>query len=726
MKPSFKEALAQKITSEDQYIAILNGYDYYVGGEFGAMRLGTKDRKISWWAHREALRLEYQVYTTSTVLAELNKATKMHTHISLTDPKRVAYTPDKAFGEQDRQLVISLGKLISRLYPGLRDEEVQEMVQIHEAEISDEVEFIQGFEAIDHVYKHMGDLGACMSKSDDKYGGVSPLKAYDMPNIKLAVIRGHRGNITGRTMVYEASSTDKRFIRTYGDRVTIERRLAKLGYRLGTWHGAKFSMVVREDVQERLSDGRVAYVMPYLDGNNAAGGRSVSTVALIAGELTSVTDRYAQAVDALQYDSTAVCTDTSGYAVFRDFNPEKTSVYDYLTGEKISTLDRPTKLKVGSIFVFTAAEVPVDRYVKAKTIVDGEPCIHWMPRSDVWCGSGGAATDKKYLQRFGYVLLDATLYGPDQYVKESYCTETLDGKNVCSHDTVEVVGDSFVGIQRLHRSDIVAKGKDKHIKLADDVYAMPGTKLYTTPSGRKVHPVVHDVVKRYDGMYDYCRNLRETTLLGERIYVPKAGGAPTGRGSKIYRDIVQTRLEQGREVLCGGYPLVHVAVEVFDHSTDEYSPYSGYYVNSEGNTVRISISGALPVNEQMLNIERMAKAKGSDAAEVARYVCSILYAEMEAMEPGQLDRDMERLAAQARSDEAAQLAQSAATADLTYQSGLFNPEVDQYQTMHLTVPDLAQSAAETAANTATGGSDRLSLYELLRSRLDNNATTDVN
>jgi len=694
MKPIFKEALTQKISNEYQFQVLLRQYDKLTN--YGGYMLGNDQCKGTWWAHREQLRLTHKVYETTKVVEHINSSNPVHAHISVQDPKRVAYTPDKSFGEQDRQLVINLGKLITRLYPGMKDEEVQKLVQMHEAELSDEVEFIEGFEAIDAAYKSMGNIGACMSHEDGRYSGMSPLHAYDVPGIKLAVIRNHEGKISARTMVYEASETDKRFIRVYpGGEETITRRLQKRGYVSGTWHGAKFKKVAHEKGQE-MYPGLEVYCMPYLDGRNGMGGESKSMVALLDGELVAVPLPKAQKLRKIKHHAAVCCTDTAGYVAFENLNTDEYMVNDFITGAKISRLDDLIKLKVGGEYHYTAVTPPGDTYVNAQTMEDGGSVRLWMLKTEVYTPPyrWEIPVDKAFLGRFGYAQLDESLYGPDRIESTSGTSETHAGRHILRADAVKVlVGPG--NMQCVHRSEIVVKGKGKHVRLANDIYALQSVKLYVTPGGRKVHPDVHDIVEQYDGMYEFRRNTRTVRVLGKIVHVPKSGSANYGVGSAIYRRIQENHAAYARNLHLRGYPLVTLATNIHEAASDTYSRYSGYYYDSGGISHTIRVDKDHPADVQLEAIKRVAEYKQTEAAWLAHSICSVIYAEMEAVEPGQLDNDMKRLAMAAQEEEAKA---SISSRVVNIPETVDEPEGDnssfvrEWARQHLTYPETTRGA----------------------------------
>jgi hypothetical protein len=90
-------------------------YHRYVSDETRGTAVYTLPSHL-WWILRERLRMVYGVYPTPTNsierLLKWNHTMNYCVHISTQDPTLVAYTPSPQDGAMDKQVRLSLGKLL--------------------------------------------------------------------------------------------------------------------------------------------------------------------------------------------------------------------------------------------------------------------------------------------------------------------------------------------------------------------------------------------------------------------------------------------------------------------------------------------------------------------------------------------------------------------------------------------------------------------------------------
>ena len=621
MAKTFAEELAEKITNEHHFHVVLKKHGYDT--TYGHCYVNGKSYTKPWWAHREQMRLENNVYQVTPPIQYLNESLPLFIHVSKDDPTRVAHTPDKAFGERDAQLVISIGKLLTRFYPALRDEAIQEIVSEHKADLSLEVEFIE-HDGIAAAYRQFGSLGACMSKSADHFGGHNPAIAYDAPGIRLAVLRSPEGAIIERSLVVEMSADDKRYIRCYPPGSTLQKRLQKRGYEAGGWNGVKFNVVPIGD-----HEGRPKFVFPYLDGNGVLGSADWSSIALIDNEIVGVTSEHARSLKKVQLFGSTCATSTSGWIALTNIATADYNVIDFFTKEPISKLTGSTyTVRVNGVNHSTKQNLP-QGWVLAVTQSDekGRHNVYMMEEETIYLNY--QVIDKSKAVELGFSALDVEWYGTDRFVSKESSFTTLSGRVIKRSDAIKYVTDDGCK-SGIHKSELVLTGKQKDIKLSTEYYARHDTKLYYTPSGRKIHPLVHNVVLLWDGMYDFARNAVHVEVLGKFYYVPKDLMIPTGEGSAVWTQRVaevaelsrEARATSGLDENCSS--LSAMAHEVYyQFTTRNFGAYGGRYREE-----RITTDEDLPIAAEMDRIRLIGKTIGTHQARATLSVIEVEYAQL--------------------------------------------------------------------------------------------------
>ena len=500
-----KDKLSGKITSEEALVAAAGS----------VLRTNLPDFRgdryiVPWWYERERLRLHEGVYQTTDLLDCVNaRIPHVFAHVSTVDPELIAYTPDAAAGEADRQLTIALGRFLRKYYPLLPDEKIRDLVADHKAELSNEVEFLSG----EDIAKAYDETSATSCMAGKKWT-VNPLQAYDAPNIRMAVLRDPKGVINARCMVYEPSETDKRMIRCYGDS-KLHKRLSRLGYRSGIWAGAKFKTI-------EVSKGEGVYAMPYLDGSGTSGG-SHSYVALIDGVITALSpigkDRI---VPALGTGYAVSATNTSGRVILKPVESGKFLVKDVVTGCDINLLtDEATNVYYNVAVGVTTQDVsdwPRARPTYGRDVVPVHPDTPTFTHP-----YGGRMVDTaENRASCGYKRLDETLY-PDGGWSTTAIT-TTSGK-VIRRDDLVLVADA--GEKKYYHTSEVQKSWIKLHKTMYPAYAATKADFVKTKTGRKVSKLIHEVSTVWNGDLVFSRGVREVYALDKTWYYTKDLGEPT-------------------------------------------------------------------------------------------------------------------------------------------------------------------------------------------------------
>jgi hypothetical protein len=501
----------------------------------------------AWWAVREQWRLNEGYHEVTDALELVNKHAKVFAHISKTDRTKVAFTPDKTFGERDAQLQMNFGKFVQRVIPFASDKYVKTLTESHVADLSNEVEWIEGAD-IEKVYIE-GSVGSCMSKSVShwhQYGlpkNTTPAVAYKAPGIKMAVLRDSEGRINARCMVYE-DGDDKRLIRAYGDGA-LHKRLTRLGYKHGGWKGVKFNTVKWTNSAD--ADGYFKVAVPYLDAMNRGCDADNCTVMLLDGQLIGLR---AENIGSLRAAGvTAVVPGTSGYVTLKDTSAKDFIVDDILTNEKINILIQDTtKVAVlGGNYGLTAlGSRNLENYTDCTVLVNDRQVTGYL-----------ANVEHTFEYNWGRYIESDAMRGHLGFNKLSpeYYTEGLD---IWLRNLVRITED---GVTHYIKSEdavkyctteqraYVHKSKlpKKAIRLANIEgkvwYAEPGTEVLRTPSKAKVVLGLHDVTMGWQGV-DYSRNLNASTnVFGDIVYHKK-----TDRFKPEFLDYLRQKAKADLEV----------------------------------------------------------------------------------------------------------------------------------------------------------------------------------
>jgi hypothetical protein len=631
MAQTYVEELAGRITTEFQLQLILKKHEaigeVYVDNDYGTFSINGQNYRQAWWAHRESLRIANGVYTVTPPLAQLNRLLPIYAHVSELDPLRVAYTPDKNVGENDKQVVTTIGRLLTKHYPAFRDEVIESLCSLHTADLNNDVEFVE-HDKIAETYKLFGDNGACMSKDNSLYGGFNPAAVYDVPGIRLAILRGEGDKISTRSLVWEKSATDKIYIRCYPADGVLEKRLKKLGYVKGTWHDMKFKTISanRGGESER-------YVFPYLDGMGTVGSNSSSMVALIDGTITGITQEYANKLLNLNNMYSSCATSTSGFVRLINVTLSTLEVTDYITGRRESKFDCEYHLRVDGVDHLTRYE-PVGAWVYALTRFEGTRVSRYMKVEDTVRVVGGKIIDKEQVEHYGYTRLDPEWYGvgDSAVVSLNSSVTTLSGRRIKFLDHVKYMTNDQTG--KIHKLELVTTGKQKDIKLSSEYYCRYDTKLYYTPSGRKVHPSVHGLDLMWDGVYDFHRNVKTVNVLGKAYHIPKILQMQTGEGSVLWNmrlaevlaEVREERIERTESSDTGSLSCMASSLyyRIANKSFRAYINVDRYRTSQPDYTLSFA--------DELARIRKIGTTIDTKEAQIALYAVEVTCAEMCAVE----------------------------------------------------------------------------------------------
>ena len=487
----------------------------------------TEVEQAVWWAEREAMRIHHQVYEVTDTLESHLCFKRVFAHISVEDKTMVAFTPDKASGEADRQLKMSPGRFFSRMLPVASDNYIQKLVSEHMAEVTNEVEFLEGKD-LTEVYVSGAASAACMSKVPAAWslGGHHPTEAYWTPEIKMAVVRNAEGAVTERCIVYHASETDKRWIRCYPDNGKLKKRLEKIGYVRGNLVGAKLNTVQVE------AD---CYVVPYLDGNGYRGDEDTASLALIDYQLTVVGRVTVNAIRDRAY-SVFYGPTAGGKVRLRNTDSNTFKYVDAFDGLTKSSLVDPAsdfwydgqihKVATGNIEGLAAMlrEGGCDLHNNVKVYVNASRTVLAASTDVFRTRSYGWVLDTEENRRFaGYVRLSSELYD-DQTWHSKATALTIESENgvILKVDAAYYV-DAEDECRIMHISKLPAKSVKLHkaSKTVAGYYCHPDAGYVKTSTGRKVHRKLHDIVQTLSGAWEFANKVKYVNFLGERLALAK-------------------------------------------------------------------------------------------------------------------------------------------------------------------------------------------------------------
>lgn len=493
---------------------------------------------LPWWLLREYLRIEQKIYPEGTELlgACNRRIPQLAVHVSKEDPTLIAYTPDRASGEADRQVRMSLGKFLVKYYPHLDDNAIRRLQEEHLAELDGSFEELFGQDIV-KAYRELGTRGACMSYDETKYTLGNPTQVYDAPGISMAVLRDRDGVITARCMLYKHTETDKRWIRCYLDQKLV-KKLERAGYKRGTWVGAKFKTIPGE-----VEGEYTRYVVPYLDGNGNAGSGNHSAVAVLDGQLTCVSLDVSRKLQAkFGTDSCVNATTTSGSLLLKPVSLLADAEVCFLTGQPINWLTDTTE----KYWDGTETRKVLAHAVFDKRLVYVTPTLaaYVSENLSTFAAKGRTILETEENRHFyDFIKLDPLIYPEDRDWRlntrySSLFTKTARNTYIRKEESVKVYVNATWKSEHV---SIIDKTYTKlHPKDGMKAYAAAGETWFRTFKGSKVVANGYGIQQLYDGTWDFNRNVTHKRVFHQTFHYRKAGPVPdTSVGSTIWYELLE-------------------------------------------------------------------------------------------------------------------------------------------------------------------------------------------
>lgn len=471
-----------------------------------------------WWAMREAYRMALGAYELSTVLSQLNKSFPIFAHVSVKDPKMVAFTPDRQSGESDRQVLTSIGKLLSRFYVLSTENAIREMVERHNAEVNIELIYISG-QAIPEFYKSIAPtgLGACMSKD---HFPIEPSDAYDAEGVQLVYTVDAKGAPNSRTLLYTNAEGKTVYIRCYGN-PALKKKLEKLGIPAGTLVGAKLKAVKftkPESGYARPSheDYEGLWALPYIDANNAQSQVVGSTVALLDDHFLVLNAEQLNAIKVAELTNYTAMGSSGGFSRIEPIPADKLTLVDEYTGDKYNVLTDtlPKFVRLWDKAQDRIYKTAINNVQEMVLCRDG---LYAKAADTVLLGGSFYRDDETCLKSNGFVKLSA-LYYPDDRGWYSYGLRALaDGTHIKAEDAISIVkSNGFTGYA--HKSEDLTQYIKLHAVSGFSTLAHPDSGWVKTDTGRKVHTAIHEIVETIHGTWSFKRGKMRTDILGRAFW----------------------------------------------------------------------------------------------------------------------------------------------------------------------------------------------------------------
>ena len=493
-----------------------------------------------WWLLREHMRMVWGVYDRADALKQIHyrfPELAVHCRADEEDPAVVFYTPDAQAGERDAQVRTTLGRLVRKLYPQVTDEDIRNLEAAHRADRSDEVEFLTG-DALVAGYEN--GVGSCMGKPRaawDRIGGRHPTEAFCAEGFALAVGRDGSGHINSRTITWvnPADQNDKRWLRLYGDTALI-KRLEKRGYRNAGLNGARLKRIdlsMSRDYGDATSHVRV--LMPYLDAPSADAKKpEYGQYVVLDGDqhLLVVGDKH-PVFKALQARKVGIPAGqvTAGYLmVSKKASTDELQETCPISGEKFDAT-------LAKVFVWIdgkARGVHPNHVAKVDQDYPKVAHLYHGCKQQVRCKADAPTfsidydtwvDEPKTRSAFGFNEMSEKFYsGADRWYRGGYRV-TAHGL-IKSEDAVMVVrANDPTDHGWTHVSEVEGNKenwtKTHRVDASHALYVEKGVETVKTVSGRTVVPTIHEVRKRFDGQWDFTRNMREEYHFGVSIWLSR-------------------------------------------------------------------------------------------------------------------------------------------------------------------------------------------------------------
>lgn len=500
--------LKDKIDSEEKWNSIRDCYAYT-----SVITVGGKNHAAPWWACRESARLRKGIYATTSVLDWLNGVFPVYAHVSKNDNTKVAYTPTPDDGKADRQITISLGRLMLRLCAIWDDTFIRGKVEAHLAECDPSYEVLPGSAAVE-IYK-TAYFGSCMHDKHllSVYEGHHPAECYDSPDIGIAIVRHPvTKELEGRALVRTDS---KVYIRTYGS-PRMKRNLEADGWVSGTLVGTRLKKIPMRDPY--------TYLLPYIDANNGAGGSKASSVMLDGDWIRVVNGDLWSDLAGLNkvYNCGVNSHPQIGKATLLPVTENERTVHDQLLDIRHDRMEM-AGLTLRKVVLSDPRQIPsgedwpiYQTYLSADSLYEAGFRLRkgiYIRQEFLfeWCGDYYLDTLQERSSA-GFYKLDPDFYQDDNWYR-GYAVLSKEVNGVLyklqTEDAVSVLRNNEFGY--VHSSVDVTKSKDwvkVHAPGRDTpLYAEKATcDIRKTISGRTVVVGYHDVKELADGTVDFTRN----------------------------------------------------------------------------------------------------------------------------------------------------------------------------------------------------------------------------
>jgi hypothetical protein len=458
--------LSDKITSRDQWESLNMAHHYH---QYAIL----EEDRFAWWAHRENARIQTGQYKTTTQLNRLNTRLPHYIHVSSRDPAMIAYTPDAQTGEKDIQIVSTLGKYLSKYAASYTDDVIREFVEAHQSEACAKLEYLDGTDITDIGYGKdsphscMNEQYRYFSNMMSNTGGIRPTRVYEVPGIRMAIVRRRDGTIQQRTLVREDT---KQYIRMYGSGPLINL-LTEAGYSVGNFIGMKLRAIKAEEGK---------YIVPYIDGDGESGSSYTSSVAVIGEDLCVLTGEQKDALDNAGFRY-RTATETAGTLDLDPIAMDEFVFKDAITGDIVDIFDTgdrvwPTISVVDGEVVQGKTTLSVNR-----ALVDfGVSKVQYLGNSIYLVGKADlfdlckldTPENRAY---YNYVKLDHTFY-PDstEWVSCDEAVRTEDGTFIKVTDAVKLYRSADSTTVFVHKDHNL----DGFVKMTNEYN---GFALYTYP-----------------------------------------------------------------------------------------------------------------------------------------------------------------------------------------------------------------------------------------------------
>ena len=185
-------------------------------------------------------------------------------HAAKEGPHKIAYTRDEKYGEADRQLVLSVGKYLTRHFPALSSDTIRDISAMYcEAKFG----FVRTMPEMLEIIKH--GPGSCMSGNEAEFSqtdGRHPYEAYDPEHGWHMAYVKEGTQFTGRALL-----NDNTFVRTYRGNPK-QSAYSDTDERLNSWLREQGYAKARNWVGFSLKripvSNNCGFLAPYLDGDD--------------------------------------------------------------------------------------------------------------------------------------------------------------------------------------------------------------------------------------------------------------------------------------------------------------------------------------------------------------------------------------------------------------------------------------------------------------------------